>query len=311
MNDVNEKGTVSASSATPAAKPGINLPVRKIIEEIDVLVMQSINELLKEGALVLPSNYAYGNALKLAYLYIQDVKDKNDKPALEVCTRQSIANALLKMVINGLSVAKKQCYFIVYGNTLSFQEDYRGNLLIAKRDADVKELNPNVIYEGDEFSYIVDVNTGRKKLLKHECSLENQSLLKIRGAYAITVYNDGTTSLEVMNIEQIKDSWLMGKANGNSKAHNKFTDQMCLKTVSNRASKVARGSSDDSGLMPHNADIQTDEAQEVRDKAIEQSNNKHLSIEETNFEEVRTSGSTQHKQVEKEVGAEVPAGPTY
>lgn len=43
---------------------------------------------------------------------LQSMTDKNRKPALTVCTKDSIANSLLDMVVQALNPVKKQCYFI-------------------------------------------------------------------------------------------------------------------------------------------------------------------------------------------------------
>src|SRR5690554_8093669 len=57
-------------------------------------VQNRIAELSSQGRLDLPKNYSVGNALNSAWLKILETKDKNDRPALEVCSRESIANAL-------------------------------------------------------------------------------------------------------------------------------------------------------------------------------------------------------------------------
>src|SRR5690625_2664860 len=80
-----------------------------------------VNQMLQAGQLHVPADYSPDNALKAAWLNLQEVKDRNKKPALEVCTQASVANALLSMVVQGLDVNKKQGYFIVYGNHLAFQ----------------------------------------------------------------------------------------------------------------------------------------------------------------------------------------------
>lgn len=89
-------------------------------------VQNRVLELTNKGRLNLPKNYSVGNALSSAWLIIQDLKDKNNKPALEVCTKESIANALLEMAILGLNPVKKQGYFIVYGNRLGWFTSYFG-----------------------------------------------------------------------------------------------------------------------------------------------------------------------------------------
>lgn len=212
------------------------------------------------GELVLPANYHAGNAVKLAWLYLQTVTDKNGKPAVDVCTRESICNCFLEMVIKGLSVGKKQCYFIVTGNQLSFWEDYRGKLMRTKRDTEIADVNPQVIYEGDKFAYSVDEN-GHYQLVSHETGLSNININKIVGAYAVVIKKDGSRYIEVMTMEQIRNSWMQGAAKGNSGAHTKFTDQMAKKTVLSRACKIALGSSEDE------EEERPDEATAMRDAA--------------------------------------------
>ncbi len=211
-------------------------------------VLARISNFQTSGDLMLPKNYNPENAVRAAWLVLLETKDRSEKPALEVCTKASISTAMLDMVLKGLSVVKKQGYFVVYGNKLVFEESYIGTMAIAKREADVKDVNAVVIYEGDDFQYSIDQKTGRKTVVKHDQKLENIDPAKIRGAYAIVEFNDGTIKTEIMTMPQIRNAWSMGGAKGNSKAHNLFPDQMAAKTVIGRALKLEIGSSDDSAL---------------------------------------------------------------
>ncbi|MZK87182.1 recombinase RecT, partial [Clostridium beijerinckii] len=47
-------------------------------------VMAKIDTLKKDTGIVLPKNYSAANAINSAWLKLQDVKDKEKKPALEV-----------------------------------------------------------------------------------------------------------------------------------------------------------------------------------------------------------------------------------
>lgn len=208
-----------------------------------------VKELEKVGDLVLPSNYNYGNAIKSAYLMLQTLETKDKKPVLQACTQVSIANSLLDMVIQGLSPAKKQCYFIPYGNQLQLSKSYLGNIAATKRLKGVKSVYANCIYEKDDFSYVIDLETGLKKITKHDQKFENIDITKIKGAYAVVVMEDGNNYVEVMNINQIKNAWMQGSAKGNSKAHTNFTDEMAKKTVINRACKNFVNTSDDSDTL--------------------------------------------------------------
>lgn len=211
-------------------------------------VLSKIQAFQTNGELRIPKDYSPENALKSAWLILLETKDRNDKPVLESCSKESIANALLDMVIKGLSPLKKQCYFIAYGSSLKCDESYLGTIAVAKRDGEVKDANANIIYEGDVFEYTIDPKTARKSVVKHEQALENINMEKIKGAYAIVEYNDGSIKSEIMTMAQIKQAWCQGPMKGNSPAHRNFPDQMAIKTVISRALKIDIGSSDDAAL---------------------------------------------------------------
>lgn len=242
MVNENKQQVTTQPVAAPAQQQVTELQKKQ--KNISDSVLERVSAMEQAGQLVLPQGYHAGNAVRMAWLYLQEVKSKDYKPALEVCTNNSIANCLLEMIIKGLSVAKKQCYFIVAGNQLTFWEDYRGKLMRTKRDTDIADVHAQVVYEGDEFVYTID-ELGQYQLVSHKTKLENMDIAKITAAYAIVVRKDGSKYMELMSMAMIKKSWMQGAAKGNSGAHNNFTDQMCKKTVISRACKVALGSSED------------------------------------------------------------------
>lgn len=200
---------------------------------IDGLIAQ-LQEKCKNG-MSFPEDYNVANALMGAYLTLKETEDKNHKPLLEVCSQASIANALMDMATLGLSVQKKQGYFIAYGGKCQFQRSYFGNITIARRYG-MKEVNAQVIYDGDKFQYHIE--DGVKILDKHEQDFMNIDNDKIIGAYAVVIMQDGSKSLEVMNMKQIKQSWQQGYGYKEGQGtHSKFGDQMARKTVINRALK--------------------------------------------------------------------------
>lgn len=276
------------AGTTPATTSQVPSTIKARLDEYVNKTLEHLQSLAETGNLDLPKDYSLENAIKGASLKLQMVEDKNHNPALDVCTPTSVVNAMIAMVVDGLSVWKNQGYFIVYGTKLNWQPDYRGHILLAKRHADVKEVNAQVIYTDDEFTYAVDQTTGRQNLIKHETKLENQDIQKIRGAYAVVVFNDKTTSLTVMTIAQIKKAWLQGFGGGNTSAHQNFTDEMCKKTVINRATKVLIGSSDDSEVVDDD-----NKPVKVRDASIkEKGGKKELNIQDTKFEEVKDDAET-------------------
>ena len=211
---------------------------------------QQLNEKCKYG-LTFPEDYNVANALMGAYLALKETNDKSGKPILETCSQASIANALMDMCVLGLNVQRKQGYFIAYGGKCQFQKSYFGNITIARRYG-LKAINAEVVYADDDFAYHID--DGVKVLDKHVQKLENIDNTKIIGAYAVVTMMDGTKTLEVMNMAQIKQAWQQGYGyKEGSGTHSKFTDQMAKKTVINRALK---------GIINTHGDVFVQEADE-------------------------------------------------
>lgn len=233
MNSEHAVATQSVSQNATALK--------KKQEDVSTQVLDRVSEMEQAGALVLPKGYHAGNALKSAWLYLQNIEDK----AIDTCTKASIANVLLEMVIRG-EYPMKHCYFIPYGNHLTFMEKYTGKLMRAKRDTEIAEVNANVLREGEEFVYTVD-KKGVLQLVSHKPTFQTMSK-PIVGAYAVVVNKDGSTRLEVMTMDMIQKAWNQGGFSDKDRqtgAHKNFTDQMCKKTVIARACKVALESSSD------------------------------------------------------------------
>lgn len=198
---------------------------------------------LENGGLALPPNYNAHNALKSAFFKLQEVKDRQGRPALEVCSKPSIANTLLDMVTQGLSPAKTQCYFIVYGDQLQLNRSYFGTQAVLKRLTGVKDIWANVIFDGDVFDY--EIVGGREKLVKHETQFLNRDN-PILGAYAVVQLEDGEEVLTVMTKKEIDASWSQAKTKN---VQNKFPQEMAKRTVINRAAKAFINTSDDSDLL--------------------------------------------------------------
>jgi recombination protein RecT len=223
------------------------------------LVLTRVTEYQRTGGLRLPSDYAPENALKAAYLILQEVKTREGKPALEACSKVSIANSLFDMVVRGLNPIKKQCYFIPYGTKLQLSPSYFGNIATAKR-VGMKNIVANVVYADDVFEYAVDPNTGRIKVTKHEQKVQNIDSDKIIAAYAVAEFDGGIFNATIMTIKEVKQSWLQGAAKGNSGAHQNFGAEMAKKTVINKACKIIINSSDDGYLGEPLTHEETNEA---------------------------------------------------
>lgn len=205
-------------------------------------VIARVEELNKVG-FVMPKDYLYVNAIKASMLVLQELKDKNQKPALEVCTPTSVASALFEMAIKGLDVSKKTAYFICRGDKLCLHESYFGKALQVKRIYPNFDPHPVVIHEGDEFVYTIDPETGYKKLVKHEQKLENLDKDFV-GAYMYIPTADGGQDLYIMSKRQIMQAWSKSSSREMS-VHKSFSEKMCSKTLVNSACNMIINSTPD------------------------------------------------------------------
>ena len=282
--------------------------VTVVEKDVSKEVLDKVNKLREYGEIQLPDNYSAENALKAAWMYLQDLQDKNKKPALEVCSRNSVAKALFKMVSSGLSVIKNQCYLVVYGTELTYQVSYFGSIAIAKRTTEIIDVNGNVVYEGDAkgFKYEVDVETGATKIIAHPQDIKNIDINKIVGAYATAIFKDGRIKTKIMSMKQIRENWLFGYAKGNSMAHKRTPDQMAIRSVINRLLKMEINSSDDSYLNMERNDARDINSESGKEEAIET-----IEIPVTTEKEEIKDTTKQDKVVdpvqEKEVNTKEPA----
>ncbi|MBB1080210.1 recombinase RecT [Limosilactobacillus sp. STM2_1] len=209
------------------------------------LVLDRVKEMQNTQDLSLPKNYNASNALNAAFLELQKVQDRNKRPALDVCTRDSIVKSLLDMTLQGLSPAKDQCYFIVYGNELQMQRSYFGTVAAVKRLDGVQKVRAEVVHQDDVFE--IGSNEDMELIVKQFTpSFENQDK-SIIGAFAM-IKTDKGTDYTVMTKKEIDQSWAQTRQK-NNKVQQNFSQEMAKRTVLNRAAKMFINTSDDSDLL--------------------------------------------------------------
>jgi recombination protein RecT len=237
-------------------------------DTVDV-VAEKVKQFQESGELHFPASYSPENAMKSAWLILQNAKDKDKRPVLDVCTKDSIANSLLEMVVQGLNPMKKQGYFIAYGNQLTFQRSYFGTMAVTKLVTGARDIDAAVIYEGDDVDY--EMKNGRIVNLTHKQKFQNIDKEKILGAYATIVFSDDRVYHELMTIDEIRKAWSKAqfwakdrKVEKEGSTHDEFKQEMAKKTVINRACKKFLNSSNDASLTLdyfNRSDESNDEAQ--------------------------------------------------
>ncbi|MGY3186488.1 recombinase RecT [Lysinibacillus sp. TE18511] len=210
-------------------------------------VATKIESMKQQGQINLPDNYSAVNALQAAYFTLTAVDFGSKQALIDKVTPESVAFALQDMAIQGLSVAKKQGYFVPYGDKLQFLRSYHGTQAVLKRLHGVKDLWANVIWKGEEFE--VEYNErGQLAFKAHKVNWKAATGKKedIEGAYCIIEREDGTQFLTVMTIDEILTAWSTAKTQN---VQNKYPQEMAKRTVINRASKAFINTSDDSDLL--------------------------------------------------------------
>jgi recombination protein RecT len=265
---------MSTATAKNANKGNALALIKKDVVDV---VGKKVQEFVSRGELHLPPNYSVENAMKSAWLILQNTFDKDKRPVLQVCTRDSIANALLDMAVQGLNPAKKQGYFIAYGKQLVFQRSYFGTMAVTKRVAGAKDIFAEIVYKGDEFEYTI--HRGNKVITKHVQRIENVDPNNIVAAYCTIIFDDDRQFTDIMTWAEIQKAWSKSKMNPQREGstHKEFAQEMVRKTVINRACKRYLNSSDDGGLLMYHVNRADEVAAEAEVEAeIEENANLEL-----------------------------------
>jgi len=275
---------MATATAEKANKGNALALIKKDVVDV---VGKKVQEFVSRGELHLPPNYSVENAMKSAWLILQNTFDKDKRPVLQVCTKDSIANALLDMAVQGLNPAKKQGYFIAYGKQLVFQRSYFGTMAVTKRVAGAKDIFAELVYKGDEFEYTI--KNGNKYITKHVQKIENVDPENIVAAYCTIVFDDDRQFTDVMTWDEIQKAWSKSKMNPDKEGstHKDFAQEMARKTVINRACKRYLNSSDDGSLLMYHvnrADELTAEA-EVEAEIEENANQEFIDVDYEPVEE--------------------------
>ena len=166
-------------------------------------------------------------------LKLKETKDKAGRPAIDVCSRESIMTVAQEVLVKKLDIMKSQAALVVRGDKLMLQPEYFGNV---KRSL---ELNPflsyftfAIVYKDDKVDLEVGEDGGYR-IKSHKTSIANIGKDKVVACYANAVKKDGTIyATELMTMDEIKMAWSQS-SNSSLSVHSKFWKKMCRKTVLN------------------------------------------------------------------------------
>lgn len=281
-----------------------------IKKDVVDVVEKKVQGFVSKGELHLPPNYSVENAMKSAWLILQSTVNKDKRPVLEVCSKDSIANALLDMAVQGLNPAKKQGYFIAYGKQLVFQRSYFGTMAVTKRVAGARDIFAEVVYKGDEFEYTI--NRGNKVITKHVQRIENVDPGNIVAAYCTIIFDDERQFTDIMTWAEIQKAWSKSKMSPEKEGstHKEFAQEMVRKTVINRACKKYLNSSDDGSLLVQYINRADEVAAEAEIEAeIEENANQELIDIEYEVEDETPAAEEAEEAKEEQTKEEITEKP--
>lgn len=277
MSTIKEK--IESTTPEPVANGKSNVLADAKSELVDKLGSQ-IDKMMAQGELHLPADYSAPNALRSAWLTLQETVDKDKVNVLTACSKPSIYNALLNMVIQGLNPAKKQLYFIAYGQQLVCQRSYFGDMALAQRVRPGLEFGYQLIFEGDEVEF--EIVLGKRHIKAHKQSFASQSGGTIVGAYCIAHLDGAIVGTVIMTIAEIRKSWSMSKTfkpDNKYGTHVDFEGDMCLRTVIRKCCKPIINSSSDELLMASLQETERLEAEaEIAAEVSENANSEIIEI---------------------------------
>lgn len=208
-------------------------------KNLGIWISGEIDKATESNQYKCPEGYDYATELQSALIYIaNNVKGKGGLPALEVCTKQSVYQALREMCIMGLSLTNKQVYPIVYGDKLSLQVSYFGIIATLHRILPDIDVYANVLHEGDEYDLEYDSYHACYVIKDVRTSIENLDN-PIVAAYAIITNKTRKEIVgsAVMTMKQIEKSWAQSRSESKT-VHKNFPEEMAKRTVLKRAIKM-------------------------------------------------------------------------
>ncbi len=222
------------------------------VGQVAEVAQNQIEKFVSQQRLNLPQNFSAGNAIKQLQLKIQD------DSKLLACSQASLLKVMIDSAVLGLNISKSQMYVIPYGNTAQISVSYLGKVAIAKRiDPTIADIVGKAVRKGETFEF-EDYEDGYSHITKHSRTLESMNSKDFLAGYATIIYNDGKPSKSlILTYDRIKESWSMSTAkpidnNGNVKTgsvHDKFADDMIVKTCISAICKGIIAKSDDKDLF--------------------------------------------------------------
>lgn len=221
-------------------------------KEAPATLAQLVQSMVPEIARALPKHITPDRMARIALTALRQ------NPDLAACNQASFAACLMQCAAIGLepNTPLGLAYLIPrnsgrQGKECTLQFGYQGLLELARRSGQIMEIDADVVYEGDLFTY----RKGDNACLSHEPRGEDDPK-KITHAYAVVKLKDGGVQRKVLNRKKILKA-KSASASGDRGPWGTHFDEMAIKTALRAVCK----------LLPRSAElamaIAIDEAPEV------------------------------------------------
>ena len=164
----------------------------------------------------------------------------NQTPKLNQCSPQSVLSCLMKCSALGLEPSAVdglgRAYILPFFNKntgsyeATFLIGYKGEIDLARRSGQIKDISARVVREGDEFDY----EYGLTECLRHVPSTEPIEGRPVTHVYMVAHFKDGGHYMDVMSREEVEEVRKRSKSPNNGPWKSDW-DAMARKTVIRRA----------------------------------------------------------------------------
>lgn len=210
-------------------------------------------------------------------------------PSLQNISDEDYRRCVIEAAEMGFAIDGRLCYVVNYAgksaSTYQVQLDYKAMVAVAKRCRTIKDIDTDVVRDGDHFKH---GRYGGTNLLEHTFDVRSLDRGEVVAAYCRVFLPDGTWNYEVMTRSQLDA--IQRRAPAQNGPWKTDTDEMRRKTVLRRKLKLYQ---DDPGLMRMleitDAGLDDDDAEDNRPHTVA-ALNQTLTSQKPRPEPTRTNG---------------------
>lgn len=200
-----------------------------------------------------------------------------------------LASYMASVTLDLMPNTPEQLAFIIpYGDKVQFQTGYRGLIQLARRSGEIKTINAELVFEGDDFD--IQFGTERKIVHKPDFAVNRTDYSKVTHAYATAKLTNDEDQFVVMTRDELNKVQKVAKAASTDAPWATWPERMALKTVLKRLAQVLPTSTDDD-LRKAVAYDNLSEAGKLRFKEGEIIEGEVVEVSQTTVDAINTAGT--------------------